>query len=166
MSACPSSNPALPLVGVFFCDIFTLRIVPSKTCFTGMLFIAVSYTLDHRVHPLVQIGPPARLATRTERGRGPSTQATGHLSTPYDIEPHVSIKVVLSAPTPLRLKMTASMRKRRKSPSFAPFMPVLKSQQGFKQFFTPTPLPLKMTTSVKKVRKSPSFAPSMPVLKI
>ena len=45
---------------------------------------------------LFKLGPRPALPRARGGGGAPSAQATGHLSTPYDREPHVSIKVVLS----------------------------------------------------------------------
>ena len=53
---------------VFFCDASRIAFVPSTACFTGMLFVVVFYTQDHRLRPLVffQSGQ----STTILRGRG------------------------------------------------------------------------------------------------
>ena len=45
---------------------------------------------------LFKLGPRPALPRARRGGGAPSPQVTGHLSTPYDSEPHLSIKVVLS----------------------------------------------------------------------
>ena len=42
---------------VFFADISHTALVPSTACFTGMLFVVPSHSLDHRLHPLVHSPP-------------------------------------------------------------------------------------------------------------
>ena len=68
---------------------------------TSLPYIALnifgSYVrLNNISRTLFKLGPRPALPRARRGGGAPSAQFTGHLSTPYDREPHVFIKVVLS----------------------------------------------------------------------